>query len=147
IKPRSAPENGAFVPPSSNRIAGTEPAPMKTSSAVPIASAAARWAAENESITELLPAPATWPAGLFRGFHERRRSGTSFDMTERCSENVRHRTRFCQGMEREWLEVRSAGRAGAGNARLTAAAALALRWRPFVHPLTNFQPNARISTG
>src|SRR5207244_4270575 len=36
MKPRSAPENGAFVPPSSSRIAGTEPAPMKTSSPVPM---------------------------------------------------------------------------------------------------------------
>src|SRR5438093_6603845 len=42
MKPRSAPENGAFVPLSSNRIAGTEPAPIKTSSAVPMNSAKRR---------------------------------------------------------------------------------------------------------
>src|ERR1700704_4038833 len=63
MKPRAAPENGAFVPPSSRRIAGTEPAPIKTSSAVPIASAKARCATENVSITHLLPAPASRPAG------------------------------------------------------------------------------------
>src|SRR5258707_7698629 len=51
MKPRSAPEKGAFVPPSSNRIAGTDPAPTKTSSAVPTASANARCAAENVSIS------------------------------------------------------------------------------------------------
>src|SRR5882757_4270818 len=56
MKPRSAPENGAFVPPSSSRIAGTEPAPMTTSNAVPIASAKSRWAAEKDSISDLLPA-------------------------------------------------------------------------------------------
>src|SRR3982074_1414211 len=63
MKPRAAPENGAFVPPSRSRIAGTEPAPIKTSSAVPIASAKARCATENVSITHLLPAPDTRPAG------------------------------------------------------------------------------------
>src|SRR5712691_957374 len=50
MKPRSAPENGAFVPPSSSRIAGTEPAPMKTSSPVPMNSATARCAAEYSCI-------------------------------------------------------------------------------------------------
>src|SRR6266576_5041872 len=63
MKPRSAPEKGAFVPPSRRRIAGTEPAPTKTSSAVPTASAKARCATENVSITHLLPAPASRPAG------------------------------------------------------------------------------------
>src|SRR5690242_13518449 len=56
MNPRSAPEKGAFVPPSSSKIAGTEPAPMKTSSAVPTASANARWAVEKVSISVLLPA-------------------------------------------------------------------------------------------
>src|SRR5919198_2442867 len=56
MKPRSAPEKGAFVPPSRSRIAGTEPAPTKTSRAVPTASANRRCAAEKDSITDLLPA-------------------------------------------------------------------------------------------
>src|SRR5919201_1633968 len=56
MKPRSAPEKGAFVPPSRSRMAGTEPAPTKTSRAVPTASANRRCAAEKDSITDLLPA-------------------------------------------------------------------------------------------
>src|SRR5205814_6764759 len=56
MKPRSAPENGALVPPSRSRIAGTDPAPMKTRRAVPTASANARWAVEKDSISDLLPA-------------------------------------------------------------------------------------------
>src|SRR5438067_13575394 len=68
MKPRSAPENGAFVPPSSRRIAGTEPAPTNTRSAVPIASANARCATEKVSITRLLPAFGRGGRGPFRGF-------------------------------------------------------------------------------
>src|SRR5581483_10482904 len=62
MKPRSAPENGAFEPPSSKRIAGTEPAPMKTSSPVPMASAPRRWARECSTCDNLLR-PAGRPAG------------------------------------------------------------------------------------
>src|SRR5438067_11422982 len=63
--PRSAPENGAFDPPSSNRIAGTEPAPTNTSSPVPIASASARWSVECSSIgTSYVAGPPESPAGL-----------------------------------------------------------------------------------
>ena len=50
IMPKSAPENGAFEPPSRRRIAGTDPAPTKTSNAVPIASANARWIVECSCI-------------------------------------------------------------------------------------------------
>src|SRR6267378_6648838 len=96
MKPRSAPEKGAFVPPSRSRIAGTEPAPMKTSNAVPTASAKARWAVEKDSISDLLPALAWEAASRFRGFRGRRRPGTIFVIVEHRSENVRHHTRACQ---------------------------------------------------
>src|SRR6266567_7309691 len=114
MKPRSAPENGAFVPPSSSRIAGTEPAPMKTSSAVPIASANARCATENGSITHLLPALGQQVPGPFRGFNERRRSRTTFDIVERRSGNVRHRPRLCQGIPHEYLRAPTHRLAGTG---------------------------------
>ncbi len=41
--------------------------------------------------------------GPFRGFHERRRSGTSFGMIERRSRNVRHRSGICQGLNTKSL--------------------------------------------
>jgi len=43
--------------------------------------------------------PGQQARGPFRGFHERRRPGTSFDMIERRSENVRHCAGLCQVRE------------------------------------------------
>src|SRR6058998_218845 len=64
MKPRSAPENGAFEPLSSSRIAGTEPAPMKTSSAVPMNSANRRCETWCSAISpNLLPAQGREAAG------------------------------------------------------------------------------------
>src|SRR2546425_10565213 len=54
MKPGSAPENGALVPLSRSRIAGTEPAPMKTSSAVPMNSAPNRCQIVCSSIAQIL---------------------------------------------------------------------------------------------
>src|SRR2546425_2819176 len=85
MKPRSAPEKGAFVPLSSSRIAGTEPAPMKTSSAVPIASANARCATEKDSINT---SPSSlWPA--------RPRAVPRFQRASSLENDIRHyRTPF-----------------------------------------------------
>src|SRR5437867_11849204 len=71
MKPRSAPENGAFEPLSSNRIAGTEPAPMKTSNAVPMNSANSRCETWCSAISpEPPPGPRQRSRGPFRGIPE-----------------------------------------------------------------------------
>src|SRR5438552_4154443 len=97
MKPRSAPENGAFEPPSSKRIAGTEPAPMKTSSPVPMASANRRCAVECSAI------PASTSFGLQRDLRadslvpDRHRPGTIFDMIEHRSGKYDRSPQTCQG--------------------------------------------------
>src|SRR6266508_2767991 len=98
MKPRSAPENGAFVPPSSKRIAGTEPAPMKTSRPVPIASANRRCAVECSAI------PASTSFGPQRDpradplVPDRHRPGTIFDIIEHRSEKYERSKQTCQDL-------------------------------------------------
>src|SRR5205085_10202191 len=58
MKPRSAPKNGALVPPSYKRMSGTEPAPTKTSRPVPMISATARW---NEECSSIASTSLAWP--------------------------------------------------------------------------------------
>src|SRR5437763_9231933 len=114
MKPRSAPENGALVPPSRSRIAGTDPAPMKTRRAVPTASANARWAVEKDSISDLLPAPG----------REAREPSPRFPRASSLGNDIRHcRTPFgerttshmaCQALRRSrpGRGARSCGRTG-----------------------------------
>src|SRR5438128_143972 len=100
MKPRSAPENGAFEPPSSKRIAGTEQAPMKTSSPVPMASANRRCAVECSTIpasTSFGPQYDPQADPLVPGRH---RPGTIFDMIEHRSVEYEPSRRMCQGAER-----------------------------------------------
>src|SRR5207248_5957060 len=96
MKPRSAPENGAFEPPSSKRIAGTEPAPMKTSSPVPMASENKRCAVECSAI----PASTSFgPKHLPRAdplVPDRHRPGTIFDMIEHRSVEYECSRQTCQ---------------------------------------------------
>src|SRR5689334_18954624 len=97
MKPRSAPENGAFVPLSSSRIAGTEPAPMKTSSAVPMNSANRRCETWCSAIAlDLLSAQGRGAAGRSAGFPKRECLGAIFDIIEHRSATIEHFDRLCQ---------------------------------------------------
>src|ERR1700746_3043538 len=97
MSPRSAPENGSFVPLSSSRIAGTEPAPMKTSSAVPMNSAKRRCETWCSAIAlDLLSAQGKGAAGRSAGFPQRQCLGTPFDIIEHRSATIEHFDCSCQ---------------------------------------------------
>src|SRR5690349_23583800 len=105
MKPRSAPENGAFEPLSSNRIAGTEPAPMKTSSAVPMNSANRRCEKWYSAIALTSSRPkAEEPRAVPRGVPRLRCLGTTFDMIEHRSATIEQSGCLCQEVEHPVLE-------------------------------------------